>query len=225
MRKKLLFVPLLMAAGGAPYMMLEKGDNGKNLTTTVTEMFSSETSSQATLAPIGPVEGGAPLEGAPVAQFSEVIRFDVSPSWIMQRWGRVTTALDAPNMQGFRTALVTGPKHDDLAGSLTYYFNADQQVQRISFHGSTGDPQRLVETIAKPYGLKPERSLSMGTYATRWNGVATSAMRITQQPVVTGGAAHQRFNVILEINRPGMTYGLSPEFASLLNNDTSLRRW
>ncbi len=61
-----------------------------------------------------------------------MLRFDVTVEWVMQRWPRVSTGLPYLQLQGYRVPLVTGTKVADLAGSLTYYFNARQQVQRIT---------------------------------------------------------------------------------------------
>ena len=82
-----------------------------------------------------------------------MLRFDVTASWVMQHWPRVSTGLPYLQLQGYRVALVTGTRVTDLAGSLTYYFNAQQQVQRITFRGTTGDPSVLVALLAGRYGF------------------------------------------------------------------------
>ena len=48
----------------------------------------------------------------------------------MRRWPRVTTVPQFA-LAGLRVPLVTGTQIDDLAGSLTYYFDRTDQVQRI----------------------------------------------------------------------------------------------
>ena len=45
------------------------------------------------------------------------------------------------DVQGYRVPLVTGTSRDDLAGSLTYYFDKTHHVTHIHFRGTTGDPQ------------------------------------------------------------------------------------
>ena len=74
-------------------------------------------------------------------------------SGFMWRWPRVSTGLDQLQLQGFRVPLVTGAAETDLAGSLTYYFNAQQQPQRIVFHGNSGDPSHLVALVSDRYHL------------------------------------------------------------------------
>ncbi len=123
-------------------------------------------SATATANPPGPApspaaEGTASASGAgpsrPAARaaesgmtqdLAEVLRFDVTPGWIMSRWTWVTAGLSHLELQGYRVPLVTGTAEDDLAGPLTYYFNPKQQVQRIAFQGTTGDPGKLIRLLA-----------------------------------------------------------------------------
>ena len=94
---------------------------------------------------------GASAEAMPSPSLAEVLRFDVTVDWVMQRWPRVSTGLPYLQLQGYRVPLVTGSRMTDLAGSLTYYFNARQQVQRIAFRGTTGDPSVLVALLTGRY--------------------------------------------------------------------------
>ncbi len=88
----------------------------------------------------------APLEGPAVTDLAEVIRFDITPSWLTGRWPRVMNARhEAGSLQAYRVPLVTGHKAEDLAGALTYFFTEDQKVQRIEFQGQTGDARPLIE--------------------------------------------------------------------------------
>jgi hypothetical protein len=48
---------------------------------------------------------------------------------------------------------VTGTAADDLAGSLTYYFNANQRVEQITFEGTTGDATSLLRILIARYGF------------------------------------------------------------------------
>ena len=142
----------------------------------------------------------------------------------MQRWPRVTTVAQS-TLAGLRVPLVTGTQIDDLAGSLTYYFDRTDQVQRISFQGLTGDDRKLVEIITSAFGLHPEPALGGGMYVARWNATPTSALRVTYAPVVRSDRPHNRLQVLLEINRPDLQYGLSPEFEQLLMHDRGINRW
>ena len=87
----------------------------------------------------------------PLPSLAEVLRFDVTVEWILRRWPRVTTGLPYLQLQGYRVPLVTGTGMSDVAGSLTYYFNAQQQVQRITLRGTTGDPSVLASILTSRY--------------------------------------------------------------------------
>jgi hypothetical protein len=145
-----------------------------------------------------------PLSGLPVQHLAEVLRFDVSPEWVLSRWARVSTAAGGAALQGFRVPLVTGTAADDLAGSLTYYFDARSQVQRLTFVGTTGDPSKLVAVAASRFGFVPYVSSdpAVQLYQIRWNGQPTSELRIRPSQVVRTDAPYQRYEIDLEINHP-----------------------
>ena len=67
------------------------------------------------------------LDGGRINHFSEVIRFDIKPSWVTKRWARVSSSLAELGLEGYRVPVVTGADVNDLAGSLTYYFDKQNQ--------------------------------------------------------------------------------------------------
>ena len=79
------------------------------------------------------------IEGPSFQELHEVFRFDLHPKAVFARWPRVTTVLAEPALEGLRVPLVTGKDPDDLSGALTYYFDQQKVVQRITFQGYTGD--------------------------------------------------------------------------------------
>lgn len=91
---------------------------------------------------------GTAFDTQPMPSLAEVLRFDVTVEWVLQRWPRVSTGLNYMQLQGYRVPLVTGGSITDVAGALTYYFNAQQRVDRITLRGTTGDPQVLVSLLA-----------------------------------------------------------------------------
>ena len=145
------------------------------------------------------------LEGAPVRDLTEVLRFDVTPDWIMRRWPRVSTGLAQLPLQGYRVPLVTGTAENDLAGALTYYFNPHLQLQRITFHGTTGDAGNLVAVLAARHQLtrRLTNDPSMAVYeAVSSVGRPASALRIRSAPVIKASEPHKRFDVELVLERP-----------------------
>ena len=143
-------------------------------------------------------------EGANVSDLSEIFRFDVTAPWVLGRWPRVTTRLAELNLQGYRVPLVTGTAQDDLAGSLTYYFDKSQKVERITFRGTTGDSKKLVALLATKHGFVRQLDDDPGLflYQVKWNGKAHSELHIRPRPVVDASEPYWRFDVALDMRRP-----------------------
>lgn len=142
--------------------------------------------------------------GSTIAQLTEVLRFDISPGWVMSRWPRVSAGLAELDQQGYRVPLVTGTGQDDLAGSLTYYFSKQQQLEQIVFHGSTGDPRKLVALVTSQYKFRhqPTDDPALYLYQVRWNGKPWSELRIRPARVLRADVPHSRFEVDLAMKRP-----------------------
>jgi len=156
------------------------------------------------------------LGGPPVPSLADILRMDVTPPWVLSNWRRVTTVVSSHNVEGLRVPLVTGTELHDLAGSLTYYFDDNQQVTRITFHGKTGDAGRLAAVVMERFDLRPEPAAGAGLYAARWNGRPVSVLRIRHAPIVRSDRPLERLDVALELNRPGSPLGISPEFQSMV---------
>lgn len=165
-----------------------------------------------------------PLEGAPIYDLREVFRFDVSPQWVTSRWARISTVLANTELKGMRTPLVTGTAPDDVAGSLTYYFDQRHQLQRITFHGFTADERRLVALLVNEYECKPLATLDRGLYVSKRSGKPMSGLRITHAPVVRASAPHSQMKIDLEINRKGSKLRMSDQFRAQLRLDERARR-
>lgn len=155
---------------------------------------------------------GAPLEGPPAATLEEVFRFDVTREWVLSRWPRKSVVPGEDSLIGLRVPLVSGTSIDDVAGSLTYYFNAAGQVQHIAFQGTTGDPQRLVRLIVGRFSLLPQTSAMPGehVYQKRWNGRPQSELVVRPAALIWSSSPHSTFDVELALERPGSNRFLKP---------------
>ncbi len=171
-----------------------------------------------------PPETNSVLTGG-IAELEQILQFNVTPSWIIQRWSRVSTIRSDTGLDGLRVALVTGTNVEDVAGSLTYYFDSQRQLRRITFDGLTGDDRPLVNLISQQFNLRPEAALGAGHYITRWNGRPTGVLRISHAPVVRAQRPHERLEVMLELNQPGIGYGLSDYARQTLDLDRLTKRW
>lgn len=157
------------------------------------------------------------MVAAPVYDVREVIRFDMTPMGLLQRFQQVTTIPGNPHYDIQRVALSTGTQPTDLAGTLTYFFDANKVVQRIQFTGTTGDPSMIASMMVQYYRLQPEPSLGGQLFTTRWNGRVTSLMHATPAAVLQYSPnAHANYSVFMELNQPSPYYGLSEEAARFL---------
>jgi hypothetical protein len=134
-----------------------------------------------------------------------VLNFDATVDWVMRRWPRVSTGLPDLQLQGYRVALVTGTSLTDLAGSLTYYFNPRQQVQRIAFRGTTGDPSALVALVTGQFQFA--RRLTNDPGVVLFEKVDSSnhsagALKIRSARVIKANQPYTRFEVDLAVDRP-----------------------
>jgi uncharacterized protein DUF6690 len=213
---RILFPALFLAgAAGLPYLSSEwskstpssvETANSDSQATPSTPTAAVSSSATQSPAPVKPQ-----LAEPPVVGIAEAIRFDVTTAWIINRWPRVTAGLPEENRQGYRVPLITGTRHDDIAGSLTYYFNTQQVCQKITFQGVTGDPSKFTSYIVSHFSLTRQASTDPGLhlYQTRWNGKPVSELKIKAMPVVKADAPHARYDVQLTLNNWSRSGALS----------------
>jgi hypothetical protein len=163
--------------------------------------------------------------GGVVTDLREVLRFDIVPGWLPKRFARVSTVTSNVQMDGLRVPLITGTQPNDIAGSLTYYFDASQSLKRINLHGLTGDPSPLANLMVQFYQLKPEQSLGGQLFTTRWNNRITSVLHVAPAPIIYAGADHSKYILFLELNQPTNQYGLSEEASEILRTSQATQRW
>ncbi|MBN2577909.1 MAG: hypothetical protein JXB10_02880 [Pirellulales bacterium] len=215
MKRSLVLGGVLLAlAAGGPISLCRLGDYWRNLKSGSSDAATASAGGES-LSPSDPAlpagarpavaAAGLPIEGAPVKQLSDVFRFDVSPTWVLERWPRVSTDLSPLELRGYRVPLVTGTQLTDLAGALTYYFNPAQQVHRITFLGKTGDPRALAELLMKQYHFvrRPLNDPGRLLYESlQSSGRPAGRMTITSAPVIRANRPFERYNVELQIERP-----------------------
>ncbi len=146
-----------------------------------------------------------PLAGRPVGDFGEVLRFDISTQWIAERWPHVSTGLAQMQLNGHRVPLVTGIEPTDLAGSLTYYFSPQQRVERLVFHGTTGDPSRLIAFLNRHYHFvhRPVNDPGLFIYeAFDRNGNFAGSAEIRSTWTVRADEPLRRYQIKLQLERP-----------------------
>jgi len=171
----------------------------------------------------GPNLNAQPLEFLPVTNFEEIFRFDVNPTWIKQRWKRVSTSPGERGLHGLRVALITGTNSWDLHGSLTYYLDTSQRVQRITFRGWTGDATKLVNLLTQRYEFRPQQTHWAGFYIAQKRRTPTGGLLMQHPTVIQTDNPVQQVAIVLEINNPAGNSVLSPDFHSLIEGSLSTR--
>ena len=143
------------------------------------------------------------IKGTPVATPAEVFRFDITPDWVLQHWPRVSTRSSDQNWQGYRVPLFTGTNEHSIAGSLTYYFDAKQQLQRITFVGSTGDPRVLIDFLGtQHYAREGTKEPGLELYRFKQWDKTVGECLIHPSRVVTAAAPRSKFEINLDMRRP-----------------------
>jgi hypothetical protein len=157
----------------------------------------------------------APLEGSPTLAIEHVLRFDVTKDWVYRNWARKSTGMSFAGLFGVRVPLVTGTSVADVAGSLTYYFDANGQVQHISFTGRTGDTSRLISYLVQQY--KFHRSTAPAgeqLFQVTGNKGVVSELRTRPESVLWATSPHGSFALELELGHPNATRVLAPRVAA-----------
>jgi hypothetical protein len=210
---KKIFVMLLVGALGVPYALTQIG-SGKSISSLFSSTSSASTSEATSVHVREDVvrqrveEETKDLTPArkPSQRFEQFFNFGITKGWVRGRWERVSTQLGSLDFQGYRVPLVTGTGIDDLAGSLTYYFDAQQTLQRITFQGTTGDINRITHLLSARYEMAhkatDDPSLVLVESRRRWGTKKTSQLRIRDAAVASSENAHRRFQLALVLERP-----------------------
>jgi hypothetical protein len=160
------------------------------------------------MAPRGSMERSSP--GPQFQSLAQILRFDVSPEWVTNTWPLVSTSVREDQLSGMRLPLVSGIREQDIAGSLTYWFNPQRQCDRIDLSGSTGDPGELIALVTQGYGLKVEPApggmLLLGRDPSNH---PRSVLRVRPGKLVRQDQPHLRYAIELELQRPGSQMALS----------------
>ena len=166
----------------------------------------------------GPDFNAVPLEFMPVTDLNQILRFDANPSWVLQRWERVSTTSGIGGLRGMRVPLVTGVNKSDLFGSLTYFFDAKQVPQRIAFRGWTGNAEGLISFLSANYNFQKQPTSGAGLYVAKSWRRTTGALYLQHPNVVSATNPTQQVAILLELNNPNGSLELTEEVASMVFN-------
>jgi hypothetical protein len=103
-----------------------------------------------------------------------------------------------------------------LAGSLTYFFNDQGQVEHISFRGRTGDASPLVQFLTRYYQFqRVESGIGEHVYQVQSGDGVQSELRTRPEAVLKSNAPQQSVAIELEFARPGSKRLLPPRGPTL----------
>jgi hypothetical protein len=199
-QRPVLLVGVLAAAIGVPYLLLEKSALQSVLGQWNRLVGKAEAKPGA---PGGEAALAAPREGAysaPPVGVEEAFRFEIQPAWVLARFGSVSTVAGDPKQLGMRVALVSGTRPDDLAGSLTYYFDEFHQLQRVTFNGRTGDARRLLGAVVPAHGLRSLPTTGAAHYVAGDSKKPTSHVIVNYLPLMPANS-NARLEVALDLRR------------------------
>jgi len=216
LRRPTIIAATVGGALGIPYLMHTDAWNNisSSLASTDTNV-EKNTSGTIKITVLDPQEADVavsdqPIDGGHVKQLDEVFNFEVSKAWVLNRWPRVFTGLTEPDpkregrmLQGYRVPLVTGTSQQDVAGSLTYYFNSSQKLQQIRFDGTTGDLTRILKLLGTRYGFRRQNTAdpSVHLYTASNFGRSPSRLEVRESHQQRSTAPHRRFEVALLMQR------------------------
>lgn len=200
--RSMLLVGLLVAAVVVPYLLLNERLAQAARTGWSGLVGKAENETESLLAQLTARAHDQPIAtSAPPVAIEETFRFDLTPQWVAARWPRVSQVAGERNQLGMRVALVSGTRVDDIAGSLTYYFDEHHQLQRITFTGLTGDPRRLLAAVVTPNGLKSQPTTNAAHYVAGELGRPSSEVIVRHPLAVTGAAQIPRAEVSVDLRR------------------------
>lgn len=166
------------------------------------------------------ITGSQPALSEPVYHafvgLHEFLRFDISPDWLKTRWQRVSTFPGESNLTAMRVALVSGPRPVDIHGSLTYFFDDQQRVQRISFKGWTGDASELAGFFQQA-GFQRQSTNGAALFTQSSWGKLKGALRLDHPPVSSRDLPNEQLMVLFELTNPRGSYQVSLQTQAIMN--------
>jgi hypothetical protein len=224
--RPLIIATLLGASVGVPYLASHSatGPNGPGNLQPVPGNLSAQPATATTLPVVAPplntvsqVAGtpiyanAAPLGGTRFTSVDQVLRFDVTKEWVYQNWDRKSTGPTDVGLFSVRVPLAMAPQLGALAGSLTYYFISQGQVEHISFRGRTGDSTQLADLLIRSYHFERiPAPTGEQLYQVHHGGLIQSELRNYPEPILRSNSPNQSIAIELELARPGSQRVLPP---------------
>lgn len=162
------------------------------------------------------VQGHAPVYNA-FTNPAQYLNFSIRPDHVRGRWQRVSMVSGEDQLTGMRVPLVSGPRPADVHGSLTYYFDRNQTLQRITLRGWTGHPAEIVSFATSVAGMAQRESPGAGFYLrTAW-GKPQAFLRLDYPMALDQNAPTEQFMLLMELVNPESSLAVSQQNQQILN--------
>ncbi len=204
--RPMLFLGVLIASVAVPYILLDENlaasvrGQWERLVGRASEEKDDLLDSFSSTGAASPYFAATPASPQPTT-IEQIFRFDITPRWALARWPRASTVAGEPEQLGMRMAVVTGTGPDDVAGSLTYYFDPHHRVQRITFTGLTRDPRRLLTAVVTPYALKSQPTTEAAYYIAGDAREPTSEVTVSHPSLFDPSASTPLTEVSVDLSR------------------------
>ncbi len=141
-------------------------------------------------------------EGGQISSFNRIFQCGAPRSWVQRTYDDASRTMDQQR-EGLRVTLVTGDKLEDLAGSLTYWFDRQGRVERITFQGVTGNPAKLVSFAHRSHKMVARGCERDAIFVRDGKNGPLHLLHISRLPFVNVQTQYGRYEVTLELNQPG----------------------
>lgn len=187
MIRNTLFLPLMAAAIGGPFLLMSGPKEGGEA-----DEESAET--VATDIELAEFNGQKKQFYDPLENLSEVFNFRQSATGVEQRFPKATRS----KMNGFeiyRSSVLSGHGDQDIVGAITYEFNFRGNLKRIRFKGFVVDPSKLLMTLQNDFSFQKTDQTGAEYRPTTFSGYSGS-LRLTNSADYKG-----QLDIELEISR------------------------
>lgn len=158
-----------------------------------------------------------PLAFVPVTNFAEVIRLDANSAWVKSRWDRISVFSTGDGLTAFRCDLVTGVNQGDLHGCLSYFFDRQDKVARISFRGWCGDPTPIRNFATTMWQLEPKNGQSSSVFLARSWRITRGALILQNAPIIRRDQPQEQVAVFFEVAAPDFREGIGREMCDAID--------
>jgi|694.fasta_scaffold00715_3 hypothetical protein len=110
--------------------------------------------------PSGPATEAYPSTPGPATiDLRAWLRWDLPRGYLLWQHPNAAIVPTERNLLGYRIPFTTGLQSQDLTGTLTYYFDAKDQLQRMELSAASGNPWPMTQWLLPQFHLQPIASL------------------------------------------------------------------